>query len=637
MKKIVDILCITMLVMSFALSALISSPVQSVPSNPKWGGTFIFSSDYEQKSLNPNIVQDDQAMRLAQMGFLSPLLAIDYIGGTSEMYPILAESWEVNEDATVFTFHLFHNISWHDGVKFTSADVLWTINKIVDESGFSSNYFEDMQSIEAPDDYTVKITLNNPNAAFLNLLGGYYAPTILPKHLYEGTDWTTNPYNQAPIGTGPFKFVEWVKGHHTTFEAYDDYHLGRPYLDRIIFRAPVPYQTAIPMLRAGEVAMAGTNIPAAEAMQLAEDPDFQNYLTPDNILIHVIFNPRREPFDNYLVRKAICHAINITDVTYRVTLGTCKPAEGYWFKDHWAFNSSATQPEYDPTLAEQLLDQAGYPRDPGTGIRFSTTLGSHTNPFVDPCKPIIKEMLYQVGIDASLYTMTWPEYSEKVVTRKDYDLAFLGGICGPDPVEFEKFVMTGGYRNTPGYNNSRIDELMELGRSTSVISERAVYYQEVQQILSEYIPRLNVYEWYTPHIYSIDYGGMPEDPEATGPGYHINSYFRLYWKSGSTRTPLETWEHIEAQEDEIADLEEQNYTITAATAKLDEAKAAYDSGDYDEAYSLATLAPSLAVAPGEEPPPNGGGYGIELVIAVAAVVAIIVGVGTYIVAKRKPE
>lgn len=594
---------------------------------PKWGGTLAMSSQWEHQSLNPNFRGDDQAMRICQLGILSPLIGLDYVYTAEELYPVLAKSWEASADATVFTFHLYENVSWHDGVKFTSADVKWTFEEIIDKKGYSYDYFKDVEKIEVPDDYTVKITLKSGNAAFLSQLGGHYAPTILPKHLYEGTDWSTNPYNEKPVGTGPFKFVEWVKGDHVTMEAYDGYHLGRPYLDRIIVRSPIDFSTQVLMLKAGELQTIFMSPPAAECLEFQADPNFNTFPMNYYDFVHLGFNLRRAPYDDLMVRQAICHAINTTDVAIRATLGTCEPASGYWYKDNPFYNPDAQPPEYNETKAEELLDQAGYPRDPVTGIRFKTTLGSWTNPLVQDCQPIIREYLRRVGIECDIYALTWTEWVERFRFRRDFDLGMLGEIQGPDPTEFESFVVTGGYSNIPGFNSSRIDELMELVRTNVDPEKRKEYFFEVQQILADNVPRLNIHEWRLFRVYSADFAGFPTEEWTRGPGYQLWNYQKVFWKQGSVTSPKEANAIIEDVENELEDLEGQGIDVSGAMVKLNEAKAAYADGKYDDAKNLANEALDLPEVPEEIP--------YILYAAVAAVAVIVVGSAVYVYKKRK--
>lgn len=128
-----------------------------------------------------------------------------------EPQPELAESWSISEDAKTYTFKLRKGVTWHDGKPFTSADVLFSIEMLKQTHARARNNLVQVDKVEAPDDYTVVFTLKQPFGPFLGIFEVGSMPMV-PKHLYEGTDWKTNPYNNAPVGTGPFMFKEWQKG-----------------------------------------------------------------------------------------------------------------------------------------------------------------------------------------------------------------------------------------------------------------------------------------------------------------------------------------------------------------------------------------------------------------------------------------
>ncbi len=149
-----------------------------------------------------------------------------------EPLPGLAESWTVSDDAKTYTFRLMPGVTWHDGKPFTSADVLFSIDMLKQTHPRARNNMVQVDKIEAPDDLTVVFTLKQPFGPFLGIFEVGSLPMI-PKHLYEGTDFKTNPNNNAPVGTGPFMFKEWQKGSFIHLVKNPNYHeKGKPYIDR---------------------------------------------------------------------------------------------------------------------------------------------------------------------------------------------------------------------------------------------------------------------------------------------------------------------------------------------------------------------------------------------------------------------
>ena len=212
--------------------------------------TLVLSMSYEPKFLNVNY-DSDLGAPYQNMNIYSKLITYSYIN--AELHSDLAESWDISEDGLTYTFHLRQDVKWHDGQPFTAADVVWTIEDILREGSAAVSYkmISDIDTITAPDDFTVVITLKQPNSAFLANVASYYGFNILPRHLYEGTDVRANPHNLAPVGTGPFKFAETVPGSHTVMVANPDYFGEGPYVDVLVFRTIPNLATAISALEAG--------------------------------------------------------------------------------------------------------------------------------------------------------------------------------------------------------------------------------------------------------------------------------------------------------------------------------------------------------------------------------------------------
>lgn len=452
------------------------------------GGTLVTGAllGIEPRSLNPNFRRDDGSLRVAALIYCQ-LVAGDYTHGTGN-YPELAESWEVNEEATEFTFNLVQNAKWHDGTPVTSADVAWTLNEIKEKEGGAAGYLTTVASIETPDDYTVKITLSEPNAAFISGLGAFYGPKIMPKHLYEGTDWTTNPNNDNPVGCGPYKFEEWERGSFISVVANPDYYRGRPLLDRLVTRF-YPIEGLISAFESGEVKYSYENFPFTEASRLQQDPRFCVEANPVPLVYWFGFNLTRPPFDDVRVRQAIAHAINREDIAQRVFLGYAQPSYGTAPKG-WAYNPDA-EVEYSIEEANRLLDEAGLMPD-ADGVRLRTTITVASVMSFPDVVTVIQEQLKQIGVELTIETMDFAAYTAKVTENRDFDIAGGGGLAGPDPNEFAPFVSTDGYRNIMGYSNPRVDELFVEGRQAPDQEKRKEYYQEIQGILVEDMPRVTV-------------------------------------------------------------------------------------------------------------------------------------------------
>lgn len=450
------------------------------------GGTLVAGalSGMEFKSLNPNFRRDDGSLRAAALIYCQ-LVSTDYTHATGT-YPDLADSWEISPDASEYTFHLVQNAKWHDGQPLTSADVVWSYNEIKDKKGGAVEYVADIKTIEAPDPYTVKITLNKPDAAFITNQGLFYGPRIMPKHLYEGTDWTTNPNNDKPVGCGPFKFVEWEKGSHLTVEANPDFYRGRPHLDRIIVRF-YSLENLISALQAGEVKFSYENFPFSEVENLVKDPKYAVDPTGISLLYWFGFNFSKKPFDDVRVRQAFAAAINPDEISKRASNGWLPPNYGM-MPESWALDPTLVY-KHDPEKAKQLLDEAGLKPDAnGVRLRAKITLAAVMS--FPEAIAVIQQELKDVGIELTIESMDFAAYSEKVTKNRDFEIATGGGNAGPDPSNFDPFVKTGGFRDIMGYSNPKVDELLTHARSTGDKEARKKDYVEVQKLLLEDMPRV---------------------------------------------------------------------------------------------------------------------------------------------------
>ncbi|MEN3186783.1 MAG: ABC transporter substrate-binding protein, partial [Atribacterota bacterium] len=202
------------------------------------GGTLVFGSAGDAARLDPADVTDGISITRTDAMFEGLLR---YQEGSTEIEPCLAESWEVSEDGLTFTFHLRKGVKFHDGTDFNADAVVYSYKRQFDPNHPFYQYgewaywkwmFNYVKDVEKVDDYTVKIILSQPNASFLTSMAMFTVAVVSPTACEKyGADFFKNP-----VGTGPFKFVEWVKDDHITVEAFDDYWGGRPYLDRVIFR-----------------------------------------------------------------------------------------------------------------------------------------------------------------------------------------------------------------------------------------------------------------------------------------------------------------------------------------------------------------------------------------------------------------
>ncbi len=489
----------------------------ATPAGGKTNGAMVVATGLELKQFNVNYTPDNAALYII-MNIYSKLAAFDTVNNA--MYPGLAETWDISPDLQTYTLHLRRGVTWHDGKPFTAADVTWTIEDIKREGdkAVTSKFVADIDRLEAPDDHTVIVHLSKPNGILMEGFASYYGFNILPRHLYEGTDVRTNPYNQKPIGTGPFKFVEHVTGSHVALAANPSFYGDGPNLERLIFQFIPSLPTAMLALQSGDVGYVTASPPFADVPRLRSLPGMKVDSTPSPVVMWFGFNLDRQLWKDDRMRLAVAHAINREEIASRLYAGLVKPADGYFTSVvPWANNPDAKQPAFDPAEAERLLDAAGHPRGAG-GVRLKINFVVFpTNIFgsVEQAQ-MVRQQLAKVGIDVEVQVTDFAMRGEITHKRRDFDLIHSGGIRGPDPSELAYFVGKDANYNTMNYDSPRVNELLELGRGTADRDKRRSYYAEIQTILAKDIPMVNLVEYAYIRPYRSNYAGFYWQPAAAG-------------------------------------------------------------------------------------------------------------------------
>jgi len=497
------------LVLSWVLIGVFSCFLIATPSaaGPKRGGTFVMALGGDPPNLNPNLVPGTITLEVSTNIF--NLLV--YLNFDFEIIPELAESWKVSQDGLTYTFNLVKNASWHDGKPVTSADVVYTLREVVPTTPRGGIWWTpNIVSVEAPDDYTVVVQLKHPYAPFLTLMANPIGgPHILPKHLYEGTDWKKNPYNNKPIGTGPFMFKKWARGDHIELVENPKYFRrgkeGKPYCDRLVFRIMPDSAARLLAIKKGEVDyLYSYLIPFEEISRLREDPGItadkrgNEALGVNNFLL---FNLRRAPLSNELVRHAIGYAIDKEQIVKLVLGGEGQPAKSFVHSGlSWAHNPNVPAYKHDPKRANALLDKAGYSRK-GDGTRFKLQLTANVGrPFQTAAAEVIRDQLKQVGIDLQIVSLDRAAIVDSIYMKWDFDMHLQLLATGPEPtINTTRFLHTrqikkAAYVNVMGYSNPEVDKLLDLEFTQVDPKKRAATWHKIQEIAMNELPLIPVWE-----------------------------------------------------------------------------------------------------------------------------------------------
>ncbi|GGY11910.1 ABC transporter substrate-binding protein [Massilia dura] len=425
-------------------------------------------------------------------------------GNDYELLPRLALSVDTSKDGLDWTIRLRKGVRWHDGHPFDSGDVKFSIDKIWPI--YHSNVTNVIEKVTAPDAHTIVLRLKQKWPILIRHLG-VSAGQILPQHLYEGTDIITNPYNNKPVGTGPFRFKEWQRGSHIVLERNPDYYMpGLPHLDRIVWKVINDSASRAAALETGAAHYAARNpVTFSDAARLRQRPDLvidTKQYEPNSYWLE--FNLRDPVIGKLAVRQAIAHAIDRAALVKTVWGGYGAPLDApvpsgvaeYFTKD-------VPKYPFDPKRAEQLLDQAGFPRKAG-GWRFKLT--HDFIPFGDDYRrtgEYVRQALRRVGIDASLGGKDLSTWTRDVFTNRNFQVISTWGGWTRDPQNSLdiRFGARGDKRGVPwykvsGYTNKEIDALLEPTRSGADPALRKTNYKRIQQIVQAELPVLPLLEVY---------------------------------------------------------------------------------------------------------------------------------------------
>ena len=442
--------------------------------------TIVVANGADAKSLDPHNTNDLPSSRVFSQIY-SNLVETDR---DMNIVPGLAESWEhIDERTTVF--HLRQGVRFHNGEELKASDVRFTLERMKD-SPTVAHIIGAIESIETADDYTVKITTSDPFGPLLYHLAHKSVAILNEKAVTEaGQD-----YGQQPVGTGPYRFVDWVVGDRVNLAANEDYYDGKPAIENAVFRSIVEGTNRAIALETGEVDIAYDIEPID--VSVVTDNDDLTFVEEESLSVAFFgFNTLKEPFDNPKVRQAIAYAVSADDIIESVALGAGVAANSPIGPKVFGHNPDAKYYRQDFEKARQLMAEAGYPDG------FSTSVWTNDNPLRIQIAQIMQAQVRQIGIDMSIEVMEWGAYLDGA-SRGDHEVYILGWFTMTGDADYGLFPLYssethGGAGNRGFYTNPRVDELLHNARTSTDPEERSVYYAEIQDILQEDLPIVNLY------------------------------------------------------------------------------------------------------------------------------------------------
>ncbi|WP_345536328.1 ABC transporter substrate-binding protein [Variovorax defluvii] len=426
-----------------------------------------------------------------------------------EPMPGLAKSWTISPDGKVYVFELQSGVKWHDGKPFTADDVVFTIDKFLREvhprARVIINQF--VESAKALSPQKVEIRLKQPFAPFLKAFVSDNMPMV-PKHLYDGTDYKSNPANQTPIGTGPFKLKEWKKGSYIILTRNTDYwQKGKPHLDEIVFNViPDAASRALAFERGDVDVMRSGDADSVDIKRLRALPNVQ-YTTKGWEMFsqqsYIQMNQRKPPFDNVKVRRAVMSAINRKFVVDNIFFGLGKVATGPISSGTPFYDANVPPFVYDIKAARALIKESGVDLSKTPIKILSYPYGANWDRLAEYTRQSLEQIGFKVEIEAA-DAGTW----SKRVADFDFDLTFSFTSQYGDPalgvsrLYLERNIVKGSaFVNNQGYKNPAADALWDKAASTTSVEERQRLYSEIQKILVSDVANGFLFELENPTLY----------------------------------------------------------------------------------------------------------------------------------------
>ncbi|KJS84363.1 MAG: peptide ABC transporter substrate-binding protein [Peptococcaceae bacterium BICA1-8] len=460
----------------------------------------VFARGGDSVGLDPANVTDGESFYVSRN--ITDTL-VDYEDDNTNIIPGLAKTWgPKDKDGLIWTFNLREGVKFHDGTPLNAEAVKFNFDRWMFEDNayrFEGEAFEYwgymfggypgvVKEVRAVDELTVEVELTQPFAPFINNLGmpcfGISSPDAIKKY---GKDFFKNP-----VGTGPFKFVEWLKDDKIVLEKNGDYWGEGPKLDKLIFRAIPDNSARLMELQAGTIDIM-IGLSPEDSTIVEQDSNLQLLHRPSMNVGYLALHNEKEPFDNVLVRRALNHAIDKKALIDAFYAGLAKPAKNPLPPSLWGYNDAVQDYEYDPAKAKALLAEAGYPN----GFKTELWAMPVARPYMPQPKEIATAMQQQfaaIGVEAEIVTMDWGTYLEKgeFGEHSMYLIGWNGDNGDPDNFLYvlldKDNAKVGSAGNFAFYKSDKVHDMLIAAQKETDQAKRAKLYEEAQVIIHEDAP-----------------------------------------------------------------------------------------------------------------------------------------------------
>lgn len=446
------------------------------------------------------------------------LVYTDYDGNFS---PRLADSWESNEDGTVITFYLNHNVKWHDGEPFTAQDMVFAAQVATspettvtrrsyfaslvgtDDTGVCENM--DELGVVAVDDYTLEYHFKTGVAisTFLYVDAQRYYP--MPYHLLKDVPFSemeTNEYWQHPIGTGSFCFESATAGERVNLTVNPDYFLGMANMDKVVFRVMNSSSLAAALL-SGDLDMSISDVPMADMALLQGQENLVADPLPSFKYTYMTINCSKEYFQDTRIRQAFNMAIDRQEIVDQGLYGYGAIATSSLNEDNPYYNDAISGDPYDPEGAKALLEEAGWDFD-----RELIFISYETSAPRAAATLIIQQNLQDIGVKVKIQNVDWSTLIA-MVREGESDLSILGGAGSLDPDDSRVLLQPGGAQNFCQIQDPKYYELSVAGHNALTTEEKMEYYYQLQQELHDDPTYIWLYTEDTTPVYNTSIQNVP--------------------------------------------------------------------------------------------------------------------------------
>jgi len=456
----------------------------------------------EPSFLNPVLHSDSASSSVSGLIFNGLMKVDEHL----DLVPDLAESYTISPDGKRYTFKLRQNIRFHDGHLLTAEDVIYTFAMVQDpktntvrRSGYMINGVP-IEFIQV-DDFTIQAILPEPFAPFLSSMG----MGILPQHLLHDQDINTSPFNRNPIGTGPFKFVEWRSSQYVKLLKNDDYFDKEAQVDGILMKIIPDANTARLSIQNGDIDIQDS-VQAKDVPLLNAKAHLALYDYYSLSYTYMGFNLSKPPFTDRRFRLAVSHAINRDAIVRSVLKGYGRPTLLPSTEELWSYPTDLSKIHvfgYNPDKSKALIEEMGYVFNPESGyyekdgVPLSFTLLTNKgNKYREKTAQIIQRFMQNVGVKVSIQLMEWSSFIKVTTDPTAFEAIMSGWGLGIDPDGYSIWHSSqhGSGFNFIGYNNPRVDRLLEAGRRETVISKRQAIYAQVYQNITYDVPYYFLYQ-----------------------------------------------------------------------------------------------------------------------------------------------